>query len=315
VNIHQLTGPPSPDLAKALREFESNFAYPLGPGKWFRISHGEDYGLFFRAQGNSSCFIAEDKDGIIGVIGTAIRKLGMPDGTERSAAYFGDLKIAKRARGGRGLLRLARAAEAWLRPQVQVAFGVAMEGTFPTPDLYTGRSGIPPFVNVGRIMVLRFGSCAKDESFDLEPFVVTVEKGLETFRGLSFGHYSCAVFQAGLRSQVAPCWLRHPEGTACGLLEDTRKAKRLIQDDGVEMISAHLSCFAWSSARAGVQLLQAARLKARTLGLDALFVSMAEKDYEKFRKHLLHSEPVIAPATIYGAGLTPDNWNINSSEI
>src|SRR5258705_9398947 len=115
MKINQLSGPPSPELASALAEFELPFTYPLGPEKFFRISHGEDYTLFFRAQGEGACFIAEDQGRVVGALGTAIRRLWMPDGGERSAAYFGDLKIAGKARGGAVLVRLARAAEDWLR--------------------------------------------------------------------------------------------------------------------------------------------------------------------------------------------------------
>src|SRR5215470_7129143 len=54
MKIHQLSGPPSPRLAGALAEFEEPFTYPLGADRFFRISHGADYTLFFRAQGNAA---------------------------------------------------------------------------------------------------------------------------------------------------------------------------------------------------------------------------------------------------------------------
>src|SRR5436190_11696666 len=114
MKVHQVSGTLPPALARALAEFEAPFTYPLGPGKFFRISHGEDYTLFFRAQGKGCCFIAEDHGRVAGVLGTAIRTLWLPDGTERTVAYIGDLKIAAAARRGAVLVRLARAAEAWL---------------------------------------------------------------------------------------------------------------------------------------------------------------------------------------------------------
>src|SRR5258708_33004983 len=138
MNLHSLSVPPNPGLAQALAEFEEPFTYPLGPGKFFRITHGEDYTLFFRAMGDGICFVAEHDGRISGVLGTAVRRLWLPDGTERAAGYIGDLKIATDARGGRVLIRLARAAEAWLRPKVVAAFGVVMGGTSQTPNAYTG---------------------------------------------------------------------------------------------------------------------------------------------------------------------------------
>src|SRR5947207_13088916 len=133
MKVHQVSSPPSPALARALAEFEAPFTYPLGTGKFFRISHGEDYTLFFRAQGKGCCFIAEHQGRVAGALGTAVRRLWMPDGTERVAAYVGDLKIATDARGGTVLARLARAAQACLLPQAEAGWGVVMGGTTLTP--------------------------------------------------------------------------------------------------------------------------------------------------------------------------------------
>src|SRR5437762_3302074 len=116
MNVHQISGPTSPALSRALMDFEAPFTNSLGSEKFFRISHGEDYTLFFRSQGSPACFIAEQEGRVIGTLGTAIRRLWLPDGTERTVGYIGDLKIAADVRGGTILLRLARAAEAWLRP-------------------------------------------------------------------------------------------------------------------------------------------------------------------------------------------------------
>src|SRR3954447_18060781 len=124
MKVDRISGPPSLALARALTEFEVPFTYPLGPEKFFRISHGEDYTLFFRAQGEGSCFIAENQGRVVGTLGTSIRRLLLPNGNECAAAYMGDLKIAAEARGGTVLVRLARAAEKWLRPRVVAAFGV-----------------------------------------------------------------------------------------------------------------------------------------------------------------------------------------------
>src|SRR5580692_11132909 len=155
MKFYRISDPHTLSLAKALADFEAPFTYPLGPGKFFRITHGEDYTLFFRAMGDGACFIAEDQGRVAGVLGTAVRKLWMPDGMERAAAYIGDLKIAEEARGGTVLLRLARVAEAWLRPRVDAGFGVVMSGTAQTPDAYTGRCGIPVFQDLGQLMVFR----------------------------------------------------------------------------------------------------------------------------------------------------------------
>jgi hypothetical protein len=314
MKVHQLSSTPSPTLARALAEFEAPFTYPLGPGKFFRISHGDDYTLFFRAQGKGCCFIAEHQSRVAGTLGTAVRRLWMPNGTERSAAYVGDLKIAKCARGGTVLVRMARAAEAWLRPQVEMGFGVVMSGTTLTPEAYTGRVGIPGFQDLGRLVILRISGSDGMEA-DSRHFLTNREAGLDCYRRLSLGRYACPSGEAQGRSQITPVWLMNADGSACGMLEDTRKAKRLITGDGSELLSAHLTCFAYSAVSAGAELIGVALRQAVRLGLPALFVSMAEPDAHELRVSLHRFEVLAAPAIVYGTGLMPGAWNINSSEI
>jgi hypothetical protein len=103
---------------------------------------------------------------------------------------------------------------------------------------------------------------------------------------------------------------------ACGRLEDTRRAKRLIADDGAEMISAHLSCFAYADPCAGAILLQEALRRAAELGFPALFVAVAPSDATPLCQAVRANDVVTAPATIYGTGLEPGPlWNINTAEI
>src|SRR5437879_313968 len=72
MNLHALTTAPSNELAEALAHFEAQFSYPLGPGRSFRISHGNDYAHFFRALGEAVCFVAESEGVVIGTLGAAI---------------------------------------------------------------------------------------------------------------------------------------------------------------------------------------------------------------------------------------------------
>ena len=315
MKLHQISGPPSPALARALEEFESHFTYPLGPGKCFRVTHGEDYTLFFRSLGDSACFIAERQGRVAGALGTAIRQLWMPDGDQSAVAYLGDLKIAQSARGGMVLLRLANAAEAWLRPQVVSAFGVVMDGTALTPMAYTGRAGIPGFRDVGRLMVLRLSGSDEGFASDPDKFVTARGSGLACYRRLSRGRYACPTGEAQQRSQITPIWLMHPDGSACGMLEDTLKAKRLISGDGSELLSAHLSCFACQTPSAGAELIRVALCHAARRALPALFVAVAEPDAQALRASLSCVEILAAPATVYGTGLMTGSWNINSAEI
>ena len=138
---------------------------------------------------------------------------------------------------------------------------------------------------------------------------------MKCFQDLSREHFACPLGEPRLRSEIAPTWLVHPDGSACGLLEDTRKAKRLITNDGRELPSAHFSCFAYRSVSTAVELLGVALQETARLGLPALFLCVAESESKSLRDGLLGAEVLTAPATVYGAGLQPGTWNINSSEI
>jgi len=90
----------------------------------------------------------------------------------------------------------------------------------------------------------------------------------------------------------------------------------LIADDGEEMRSAHLSCFAYRDPIAGVALLRQALRHARNRGFPALFVAVPEPDGDTFVRAFAGAGLVVAPATVYGAELEPDPyWNIDTAEI
>jgi hypothetical protein len=313
--VRRLHGPPPPELALALAEFEAQFTYPLGPGRTFRISRGSDYPRFFRAIGQGASFVAEAEGRVLGALGMAVRPLALPDGSERLVAYLGDLKIAPAARGGWALVSLARSALAWAGPHVEAAFSVVMDGTPVTPVRYTGRAGLPAFRELGNVIVFRIAT----GDVPLEPaadhWVTTAAAGMECYRRLRAGRYACPGGQPAERSEIAPLALLDPEGSACGQLEDTRKAKRLLADDGSELLSAHLSSFAFRTSAAGAELLRVARSHAAERGFPALFVAVAAPEAEALREALGPIEMVAAPATVYGTGLPAGAWNINTSEI
>ncbi|MBM3459176.1 MAG: N-acetyltransferase [Armatimonadetes bacterium] len=315
MNVHPLAASPPPELARALGRFEEQFHYPLGPGRFFRIDHGEDYPRFFRAMGEGVCFVAERGGSILGVMGASLRRLALPGGEERLVVYFGDVKIAPQARGGRALPRLAGAVRQWVGARATAGFAVVMDGTPVTPLRYTGRLGIPPFAEIGKIMVLRLPTAGTSVGPD-DGWLTTGERGGACYLHLSAGRYACPGGNPAERSETEPLWLMEPGGRACGRVEDTRRAKRLIADDGVEMGSAHLSCFAYQDPDAGVELLRVALGHAARRGLPALFVAVAAPEAKDFCRRLEGIGAVLAPATVYGTGLEPGPlWNINTAEI
>ncbi len=313
--LHTLQSAPPPELARALAAFEAQFTYPLGQGRTFRISHGEDYPRFFRAQGEGACFVMEHDGKVSGVVGVSLRRLLLPEGTEQKVAYIGDLKVDPAARKTWTYLRLAWAAFSWVGGNA-TGYGIVMDGTAATPDAYTGGCGIPAARKLGTIMIWQFPCQGFEAPADGTILVSCAEPVLACYRELSRGRYAALGARPEVRSEMPPTWLIHPQGLACGLVEDTRLAKRLHADDGRELQSAHLSYFAFRTPAAGKELLDAALGHAERWGHPALFVSVASQDVDELGAVLGTRERVAAPATVYGGGLDDGAaWNVNTAEI
>lgn len=322
MKILRLVEPPDEALQAALEVFEEEFHYPLGIGRSFRISHGRDYSRFFRAidEGSGASFVAVGKDGRVkGTLGVAVRKLQFPGGESCLAAYLGDLKTAPGVGRGWILLRMGVDVTAWAKSHgATVAYGVVMGGTSHEPSAYTGKLGIYPFRKVSDLVVLRIpvpeNSPVPDARFIAEPSVAA-----EMFARLGRGAFVPLGGNAPLRSSIPAMALADPNGAACGVLEDTRLAKRLIETDGDEMMSVHLSQFAYSNLPAGVTLLRQAlaQCAARSLA-PAMFVSIPTAERADFLAALGECPGLVeAPASVYGTwpDLCGDRWRINTAEI
>jgi len=314
MNVHALAAAPVPELARALAQFEGQFTYPLGPGRSFRISNGDDYPQFFRAIGDGVCFVAERGGEVLGVLGLAATRLRVEGA--RPAIYLGDLKITPAARGGRVLVRLAEVAAEWCASRAACGFGVVMDGTPITPDRYTGRLGIPPFREAAKIAVLRLP--ASQTSIPFVQWEANAGAGEEFFARLTPDRFGTTGGNPAERSETTPLWLVAPGGDACARFEDTRRAKRLIADDGSEMMSAHLSCIGYRDLAALAELLRVARRVAAARGFPALFAAVPEAETAAVVSLIGEPGIVVAPATVYsaGPGLEPGReWSVNTAEI
>jgi hypothetical protein len=315
VTVHILHETPPLPLAAALAEFERQFVYPLGPGRTFRIDHGSDYPRFYRAIGDGRCYVDEREGRVLGVGAAALRPVQCADGRLLTAAYIGDLKAAPGPGRGKVLQRITQTAQSWCFSQGR-AFGVVMDGTPVVPTAYTGRIGIPRFVEVAKIVVWRF-KCAGIRSAPGEQAMwATEETARATFSRLSFERIAIPPGTPWQRSAMPVTWLVLVNGQACGCLEDTRLAKRLIADDGKEMVSAHLSNFGYRDMAAGAALVRQALVRANREGYPALFVAVAAPEADALQAELSDIEAVRAPATVFAHGFEPGLlWNVNSSEI
>ncbi|MDE0488693.1 MAG: N-acetyltransferase [Gammaproteobacteria bacterium] len=315
MNLHTINSNPAPRLAAALAEFETQFTYPLGPGKSFRIDHGQDYPRFYRAMGDNACFVAERNGKVLGVLSAALRTLNLPFGDQRTVVYVGDLKVAPGKPGGRTVLRLILRLRRWARQRAVAAYSIVMDGTQVTPVRYTGRLGIEPFVELGKLVILsiptHIGGKPKSNSWRNDELPAR-----KCYQNLSQHSARCLESNPGIRSFMKPYWLVHPESHAAGLLEDTRQAKRLIGMNGKEMIRSHLSFCAWSNHASALALLREALRSSADRGFDEMFVAVSPQEANSLVADLGVAGVTLAPATIYGYGLDAGmDWSVNTSEI
>lgn len=97
-----LTGDELRPYYPQLARFEEQFRYPLGDGRFFRISHGEDYGAFFRSLGSPKYLLVLNDEGEVAAFTAAVRRpVRRPRGQVQELWYLCDFKIAKPYRGGR----------------------------------------------------------------------------------------------------------------------------------------------------------------------------------------------------------------------
>ncbi len=242
-------------------------------------------------------------------------------GSRRVAAYVGDLKTVRDLRCAKAFVRMATSALAWgLGLGAEAVYGIVMDGTPRSPSSYSGRFGIPSFQAVSALRVLRFPVDRKDSEERDKSDGASLDEVDQVYVALSAREPAFAPLGGAptLRSAMAPVGILTPDRSACGVLEDTRLAKRLMESDHTEMRSAHLSRFAYANVEAGAAVIRAALFRtAKSGGESALFVSVPVGDtalWERLRAD--HPALVEAPATVFGAGFPANRyWNVSTSEI
>ena len=320
--VRSLTHPICRSTLDELAQFEQQFQYPLGPENHFSISHGSEYLPVFAAMGAATLLVAEHGGTIVGTLVLVHRQLVIRDSGSgesqsrcQAAHYICDLKVRPEARSSSALARLMTAAADFIRPcQSHACYSVVMAGTGSEPAAYTGRLGIPDFAAVGEFAILRFltapGSAqSKIVNASPDQFTATQERlraaGVEPVAGDSF-----------LRSLIAVPRFCHVNGTAYGLLEDTRRGKRLIHSSGEEIVSSHLSRFHWSDLAAAEDLLKHALNRSFELGFPAMFCSMPSAEWAQLKPMLQGLEYQQTSGTVYGYQVPVDlDWRIDTSEI
>lgn len=303
----------TPALQQGLEEFEASFVYPLDAEQTFRISHGPDYQRFFKAMGETRCFVARDDSAVQGVLTTVRRELLLPGGQSKSALYVCDLKVSAGPARAATFLRLASAARNFHESSsCESAFSIVMRGNERLPDQYTGAWGLPLFELLAEVAILRIPVQPNPEALAK---LVSPSDVADIFAGLESDAVRTSTRPRSEGARFEPLGLLSSSQRACGILEDTLTSKRLFTGDQ-ELLSAHLSSFAYATPADGAQVVSTALSVCRERGIPALFLALPAERLNAWLSHNSYPNATVTGATIYGLGIPPGlPWNINTSEV
>lgn len=315
MNLHELHGPPSAELAQKLRKFQTRFRHPLPRNSFYRVFPAGDYTRLYCSLGEACCLVAERDGEVIGSLGAALTPLLMPDGSERRVFYVLDVLLVPSARKGTALFRMLQRAWDWARPHTSLIFSLALDKTEVKPSEYTGRLGLPKLEQVGRFALCRIPT-ATARSARTEQLMAPREAARACYRELCRGRYAMTGPPHLRRSQMTPVWFMQPDGSACGRLEDRWMARRLIRQDGTPLKPCYLSCFAFRAPEAGLEILLAGLRHAAQRGYHFLYVALEAGDAEALGRMIPTTTALGAPGGVYAHGFAAGPpWNINSAEM
>jgi hypothetical protein len=299
-----------PDTNHALARFERSFEYPLSEHQSFTICHGQDYLHFFRELGEVTCFVAKRGEDVQGVLTTVLRTIRIPGCEPSPVIYVCDLKISPESRGEGLFFKLILEAKRFYQASQLGLYCVVMNGTERSPEKYTGAWGIPRLAKMSEVAILRI---PVENRSDASCRISSLESVCESFLRFSADDISLSRQVEKTGSRYRPTGLVLPE--ACGILEDTLACKRLVSQ-GCELVSAHLSHFAYSSLEDGVALVSSALNLCLERKIPALFVSVPLVEQGQWIAPNAFPDATLTSASIYGLGLPPGHqWRINTSEV
>jgi hypothetical protein len=321
MNLQSFTTNVPESAAELLAEFETHFTYPLGNACRFRISHGNDYLRFFRSMGEATLLVASDGTTIHGSIARVekeliLRRKSSPLVGLCLAHYLCDLKVKPASRGSMVLPRLIKETKRQIESSgTRACYSVVMDGTGRLPTDYTGRLGVPKFERLAKISILRL--TAHDHAQPTTTCrIVSPEEYAKLAESIYPSGYAASNRNAQHRSSMEPVYFSTNNGDACGILQDTRRAKQLFLESGEELLSGHLCGLRYQTADAGATLLREAARLAHASGFPAVFTSVPHGQWTDLQPFLEDHHVTVAPATIYGHALQAGcDWWIDTAEI
>lgn len=298
MNIRIVSGPLPDALEAEYERFGANFFHALDGGSRFRVVHPGGTDVFFSDMGEAERLFAYGDDGLVGSL-TWVRRCFARGG--RDVAYLCDLKI----RPGHGFALHALAGACTVRCRaagIDAAYGVVMAGAHRTPDRYSGRMGIAGFRRVADFAILGFA--ARRDSGDATVRCVSPEEAASC-RRMWEPASSPAAYGKGTRcSGMIPVGLV-ADGGACGVLEDTRRGKRLIGENGREIMTAHLRDFDFFRPVAGARVLRAALGLAAERGFDRILVALTHEKVSGLLSQTGDLSHIGSGASVFATGDCP----------
>ncbi|MCY3885087.1 MAG: hypothetical protein OXG24_09275 [Gammaproteobacteria bacterium] len=317
---HVWTKPPKL-FCERLQEFERQFNYPLNANQRFRIEHSFEYERFFRAMGSPVTVVAEKNGNILGVLSATVRTLSLSETECENWLYIGDVKIDEASRSRHVLERLFIATQSWVGTKCSKGYAVVMDGTGVTPHMYTGRVGIPTFRAQQSVKLFAFATKSLKRVATEQEVVKTPDDSPQKYKHVGSlrerhlaPNWSSTVFSH--RSCMNPVWLSVPRTGCVGLLEDTRRAKRLYDSKSHELLYAHLSNLQYNSINDIVPIIFEAGNLAYTNGNTDLLVAVPARESNRLKEFVDRTEHDVFSSTVYATEKTEGyDLPISSSEI
>lgn len=297
-----------PQWQEALSSFERQFHYPLSDSLSFSIDHGPDYSAFFRSQGDGHVFAAVKDEQVIGVLACAIKSVVIEGKTQR-VAYLGDTKLDKSKATPFTLYRLFKTAQSELQNRVDIAYSIVMDGTEATPQNYTGKMDIPLFEKHRDLMIVRIDSTHGEPSKTIR----SSSNAYDLYTNLCTD-IVLPQTQSHVRSLINPCWFFEKEA-AVGLIEDTRRAKRLHLQDGAELVSSHLSFVAFNNVESAEKMIKHVLHYAHILDIPGVFMALTTDQYHALQPFLESCKAHVTKGTIYGTSPALASLTFNTAEV
>ncbi len=283
------------DLNQALLEFEKGFQYPLSKEVSFLISHGPDYLRFFKSLGEVVLAVSFYNEKVVGVCVGVKQK----DVLGRYCFYLCDLKVLSEYREMSVAYLVSKKLYQWCRQfGINDFFAFVMGGTSKVSAFFRGRLDFPPLLIKHEYRVLRLDTEKRivthgtiDQSADYQP-LFKFNNGKES--------------SSNCMELIGPSF--------SGVLEDTLYGKKIMLNDGVELLSSHLSDIKFSQISDLVELLEEARVKSQKLKYPGLFVAIPERVYQQIRFNLfsLSNSKMTMFTNMDFTGL---NGTINTAEV